>query len=107
MDETMKGFLNVAEQSLRAGMDTGMEVERRRHFAALRALQTEFQQALLDPESRIKTSLEIAILGVLSPLEQADNAYAVAGVKRDQLARHDGRDDHDMTTRGAPLRGSA
>jgi len=106
MDDILKGFLNVANDSLRAGMESGRESERRRHLGALRCLQREFQQALLDPDSQIKSSLQIAILGVLAPLEEMDNAYANAGVKRDQLARHDGRDDHDMTTRATPL-GSA
>lgn len=37
------------------------------------------------------------------PEDQA-NAYANAAIKRDQLARNDGRPDQDMTTGGMPLK---
>lgn len=39
-----------------------------------------------------------------SEQEDQANAYASAAIKRDQLARNDGRPDQDMTTGGKPLK---
>lgn len=70
----------------------------------LRTLRREFQQALLDPDSRIKSSLQVAILAVLAMYEGDEaNVYATA-IQRDRTAS---RDDHDMTTRSTPLKDAA
>lgn len=37
---------------------------------------------------------------------EAENRYAEEMGRRDRAARHTGTDDHDMTTRGGPLRGA-
>lgn len=104
LPELLNNLLESNMYSLRNGIKHGEESERRRYSPLLRTLRREFQQALLDPESKIKSSLQVAILAILAMYEgDEDNAYATA-IKRDRTAS---RDDHDMTTRCTSLKDAA
>jgi hypothetical protein len=84
------------------------EAVERYYRPAIGALSAEFQKALADPETKMKSALQIAITAVVALADaSAANDYANAMVKRDQLARHDGRADHDMTTHGTPMKAGA
>lgn len=84
------------------------EAVERYYRPAIKALSVEFQKALADDETVMKSSLQVAILSVVALAEaSAANDYANAMVKRDQLARDRGRPEDDMTTHGTPLKAGA
>lgn len=89
-------------------VSVGMEAAEARFLPAIRALEREFFAALLDPETKMRTSLQVAITHVLalvpSPITEKVNAYANSKVKQDQLARHEGRPDHDTDVVGRALK---
>jgi hypothetical protein len=103
--DMVRDLLEVQSKALIAGRDLALAAERVRYSPLLRTLRREFQNALLDPDSRIKSSLQVAILAILAMYEGDEaNDYANAMVKRDRTAS---RDDHDQTTRGGSLKDAA
>jgi hypothetical protein len=92
----------------RSLVDSAAQAVERYYRPAIRALSAEFQKALADPETKMMSSLQVAITAVVALAEaSAANDYANAMVKRDQLERHEGRADHDMTTHGTPMKAGA
>jgi hypothetical protein len=86
-------------------VDSAAQAVERYYRPAIKALSAEFQKALADPETKMKSALQIAITAVVALAEaSAANDYANAMVKRDQLARHDGRPDHDLDVVGRALK---
>ncbi|HZM33651.1 MAG TPA: hypothetical protein VFC18_04080 [Burkholderiales bacterium] len=88
-------------------MKVGMAAGEQKFVPAIRALEQAFFSALIDPETNMKTALQVAICHVLalapSPITSKVQEYADVKIKRDQLARHEGRADHDTTTFGTRL----
>jgi anti-sigma factor ChrR (cupin superfamily) len=81
------------------------EAVERYYRPAIGALSAEFQKALADPETVMKSSLQVAIMAVVALAEaSAANDYANAMVKRDQVARHTGRPDQDLDVVGRALK---
>jgi hypothetical protein len=82
----------------------GVETTEDRFRPAIRCLEREFFAAQMDPDTTMKTSLQVAICAVLallpSPITDKVSDYANRKIKDDQLSRHEGRADHDFTTRG-------
>lgn len=90
------------------GVRTGAVATQLRLTPVIDALEREFQDSLRDPHSKLKTSLQIAITAVIAMVRSSEmNDYANAMVKREQLARHEERPEHDMTTFGTPLKAGA
>jgi hypothetical protein len=91
-----------------SGVRTGSMALQLRMAPAIDALEREFKESLKDEETRMKSSLQVAIANViaLSRIER-ENAYACDMVKRDQLARHEGRPEHDTTAWGTPMKAGA
>ena len=73
---------------------------------AIFALQAEFQRALIDPETNMKSSLQVAITNVIALARASQsNDYANAMVRRDQVDPYRDRPDLDMdATSGARLK---
>ena len=87
---------------------TGMQATEDRFRPAIHTLEQEFFAAQIDPETKMKTSLQVAIMNVLallpSPITGKVVDYADMKMKQEQLQRHEGRPDHYMTTFCTPLR---
>ena len=87
-----------------AGLNAGADAAERRMIPALRTLEREYFAALIDPQTKMKTSLQLAILAVLmvvpSAITERVNDYANGKIKADQLARHEGKPEHDTDVVG-------
>jgi len=95
--ELMQGYNRVMEAGMKCGRDMAtLEFNRK-----LRTLETAYQQALLDPQTKIPSYLGAVIVSLT--LDMA-NDYADAMIHRDLRERHEGRADQDMDTFGRPLR---
>ena len=83
-----------------SGVRTGSMALQLRMAPAIDALEREFKESLKDEDTKMKSSLQVAIANLiaLSRIER-ENAYACDMVKRDQLSRHEGKPEHDLTTR--------
>jgi hypothetical protein len=90
------------------GVRSGALSERLNITPAIHALEREFFAALIDPETKMKTSLQVAICAVIalvpSAITDKVNAYANAKIKEDQLSRHQGRPEHDTDVVGRALK---
>lgn len=82
-------------------LQTGMKIAEGKFHDKIRALEKAYQRAALDPETKIPSYLMVIIVWLIATLPEN---YVDAMVKRDQLARHEGRPEHDMSTRGTPLK---
>lgn len=58
------GLIKEMARTHASMIQLGAKSEREHYRAALRALEREFQASLLDPESKIRSSLQIAIATV-------------------------------------------
>jgi hypothetical protein len=68
----------------------GVETTEDRFRPAIRCLEREFFAAQMDPDTTMNPS----------PITDKVSDYANRKIKDDQLSRHEGRADHDFTTRG-------
>ena len=92
--------LNALNERFAAGINAGKRINAEAH----RALMEQYVAASADPVAKIPTALELAIIAVLSLNDERKiNDYANAGVKRDQLQRHEGRPEHDLDVVGRAL----
>lgn len=96
-DDLLKLLTAQTDAYMRASL-AGAASERMHIHPALRCLQREFQKALRDPQTRMMSSLQLAIMNVLMLLPPT---AAKAEWERDQSGRN------DTTTSGAPLRPGA
>ena len=66
---------------------TGMEVAEAKFRPAIRVLEREFFASLIDPDTRMKTSLQVAICHVLaltpSSITERVSEYAIEKIARD------------------------
>lgn len=92
----------IAEANI-SGISAGVKASEQRMGPAIRALEKEFFAAMDDGTTKMRTALQIAICNVIALLPSA-NDYANAMVKRDQLARHEGRPEHDTDVVGRALK---
>lgn len=79
-------------------LQTGMEIADEKFYRQIRALERAYQQAVLNPQTKIPTPLTAVMHSLFGMLPER---YVDAMVKREQLERHEGKPEHDMTTRGA------
>lgn len=69
-----------------------MDAVDRLYATAIKTLEDEFHSALRDPETKIRTSLQIAITNLIAiSRASAANDYANAMVKKDQITRLEGK----------------
>lgn len=96
---------NVVNANI-SGINAGANAAEQRMLPALRVLEQQFFAALVDKETVMKSSLQIAILAVLmmvpSAITQRVNAYATQRIKDD--AAGNPRPEYDTTTWGTPLK---
>jgi hypothetical protein len=90
-----------------AGIQAGADAADKRMAPAIRALEREFFAAMVDPDTKMKSSLQVEITNVLamcpSGITDKVNEYASRKIKDDQLSRYEGRPDHDLTTRNTRI----
>ena len=76
-----------------AGLNAGADAAERRMIPALRTLEREYFAALIDPQTKMKTSLQLAILAVLmvvpSAITERVNDYANGKLKAEGEYRDD------------------
>lgn len=89
-----------AEQHQRL-VRAGMEIADEKFHTRIRALEAAYQQACLDPQTKLPSYLMATMVSMFNMLPER---YVDAMVNRDQFARHEGRADHDMTTSGMPMK---
>ena len=93
----------LAENNCRM-VKVGMTSVEERFRPAIQLLEREYLASLVDSNTKMATRLQLAILQVIgllpSNITERVNDYANTKIKADQLARHEGRPDHDMTTDG-------
>ena len=91
-------------------VETGVKIGEEHYQRLIRALDIAYRRALLDPETKVPSYLMATMLALIMTSPEAnikaENDYANAMVKRDQLARHEGRPEHDFSTDGRPLKGA-
>ena len=91
-----------------AGLNAGSDAAERRMIPALRTLEREYFAALIDPQTKMKTSLQLAILAVLmvvpSAITERVNDYANGKIKADQIDPYKDRPDMDIGPSGQRLR---
>jgi hypothetical protein len=102
--------MDVAENNVRM-VKVGMDSVEERYRPAIQFLEREFLASLIDQNTKMRTSLQLAIKTVIalcpSTITDRVNQYADAKIKQDQLGRHEGKPEHDLTTRGAPMKAGA
>lgn len=99
---------NVLTQQHRM-MQAGAEAEAERFYRMIRGLDAAYRKAALDPELKMPSYLTAAMYALIAVLpetvaENKINAYAEAGIRRDQRARLEGGLQHDQDTQGNRLK---
>jgi hypothetical protein len=85
----------------------GIQAEQERMRPAVRLLQRTYLEAS-GGQAKLPIPLELAIEAVLrSFAEGVVNEYANARITADKHARHEGKPEHDMTTRGERMKAGA
>lgn len=79
----------------------GVEYAELRHRTVLRALANTYEQSLNDPKTQMPTGLHCLLAAILKDVQQAkenaDNAYAERGIRKDQMERlTGGSQDQDL-----------
>lgn len=97
----------------------GQQIERDRLIPHLQAIFNAYRTALTDPKYTMPPALHLALanaqrevgeMRALQPardfITEADkvNAYAEAGIRKDQAERHTGRPEHDTDLVGRALK---
>jgi hypothetical protein len=83
----------------------GIQAEQERMRPAVRCLQRTYLETLGDRKAEVPTQLQLAIENLLRGWSEGIvNEYADARIAADKHARHEGRPEHDMTTRGTPMK---
>lgn len=81
-------------------LQTGMEIADGKYHTRIRGLEKAYQQAILDPETKIPSYLMAVIVGFFAHLPER---YVDAKLQQDKADRHSGRPDQDLTTHGTPM----
>ena len=101
MSDFIKDITEVSGNLVRAGM----QAEQDRLRPALRLLERTYREALDRQNIEAPTTVHLAIENLLRLWKEGErNEYANARVKLDQLARYEGRHDHDCDVAGRSLR---
>ena len=107
-DDLMRNLIQGVVEANAAGIEAGVEVTERRMVPALRALEREFFAALIDPETKMKSSLQLAIMNVLmvvpSAITDRVNRYAGSKIAEAKADPYKDRPDLDMGPNGQTLR---
>lgn len=92
-DNLMVELIRGIVEAQCAGIDAGAQAVELRINPALKALEREFLASQLDPETRMKSSLQLAIMAVLQLLPPISDVSDVPG-----------RPDQDLDVCGRKLR---
>ena len=82
-------------------LQKGMEIADGKFHDKIRGLERAYQQALLDPQTKIPSSLMAVMVSMFWMLPER---YAEVMIQRDKITRYDGRPDQDMDAAGRSLK---
>lgn len=104
-------FVQETADTHRRLIQQGIDIGEGRYNTTIQALEAAYRRAMLNPDAKIPTYLEAAIfvligMNIAMPKGDTSGDYAEHMIRKDQLERHEGRPEHDMTTRSTPLKGA-
>ena len=94
-------FLNATAEMHRVLVQQGMDIADEKFYTRIRHLESAYQKACLDPETKIPSYLMAVMVSMFGMLPER---YAEAMIQRDKLTRYEGRPDQDMDIFGRPLK---
>ena len=86
----------------------GIQAEQERMRPAVRCLQRTYLETAGDCNAKVPTQLQLAVENLLRAWSEGiTNEYSNAKVAADKHARHAGRPDQDLNTRGERMKAGA
>jgi hypothetical protein len=86
----------------------GIQAEQERMRPAVRCLQRTYMETLCDCDAKVPSKLQLAVENLLRAWSEGiTNEYSNAKVAADKHARHAGKPEHDMNTRGERMKAGA